>query len=414
MNNFSFLFLALLAISVSIHSWLATRQVAHLAKTRGKLPEMFEGKVALATHQKAADYTTAGTRFGLFSRYLSTLLLLLWTLGGGIDLLDYFWRDSIQNPVIAGTLMIISVFLIGAVLDLPLDAWKQFRMEEKFGFNNMTPGLFFGDFFKNLLVLMLLGAPLCFGILWVMETLPLWWFWAWVLWLSFVLIVTWTYPVLIAPLFNKFAPLDDQVLMDRIHGLLSRVGFSGKGVQVMDGSKRSSHSNAYFTGFGKNKRVVLFDTLLKSLTHSELEAVLAHELGHFKCHHIRKQLLLTSVMALAGFFVLSWAMEQSWFFYGLGVTEPSPQTALLLFLFASPAFTFFLQPLMTRSSRKHEFEADRFAAEHASGEDLGKALVKLTEDNASTLTPDPLHSAYYDSHPPVIARITRLQVAQTA
>jgi STE24 endopeptidase len=410
MNDFSLLFLVLLSLALATEIWLARRQINHVLTRRGKVPATFKGKISLKEHKKAADYTVAKSRFGIAEDILAALLLLLWTLGGGIDLLDRLWRSLEWNPLFTGTAFMVSAFFIMGLLSLPASVYQTFVLEERFGFNRTTPLTFFSDLVKTTLLLLLFGLPLAMAVLWLMQEMgELWWGYVWLLWTGFSLFMIWAYPTLIAPLFNKFRRLRQGNVRKRIQSLLSRTGFKSNGIFVMDGSRRSAHGNAYFTGFGKNKRIIFFDTLLKSLSESEIEAVLAHELGHFKLRHILKRMALTFALSLAALALLGWLMQQDWFYSGLGMTQPSTHAALMLFILIGPVFTFFLQPLMARSSRKHEFEADRFAADVTNSRYLVSALVKLYKENASTLTPDPLHSVFYDSHPPAPIRIAQLQ-----
>ncbi|HEX9627215.1 MAG TPA: M48 family metallopeptidase [Acidiferrobacterales bacterium] len=410
MNSFSQLFLAALVAGLGLQIWLGLRHIRHVRAHRARVPRPFQGKVKPSAHRKAADYTVAKTRFGLVDGAIGALLLVGWTLGGGIDLLDGWLRDLHYGPLVTGTAFLIAAFLIMGLLDLPASLFLTFDIEERFGFNRTTPALFAADLVKQLALLLILGAPLAFAVLWLMQSAGgLWWFYVWLLWSGFTLLMLWAYPTLIAPLFNKFTPLKDAAVRKRVQALLKRTGFKSRGVYVMDGSRRSAHGNAYFTGFGKAKRIVFFDTLLKSLREKEIEAVLAHELGHFKRRHVLKRIVLSFAASLAGLALLGWLIGQPWFYAGLGVSRPSTHVALLLFLMVGPVFGFFLQPLLAWGSRRHEFEADAFAAEQADARALIDALVKLYQDNASTLTPDPLHSVFYDSHPPAPARIRHLQ-----
>jgi STE24 endopeptidase len=342
-------------------------------------------------------------------------VLLGLTLFGGLQWLDDAWRSVLpEAPFWRQVLLVASVVLITSLIDLPIAAWRQFVLEKRFGFNRMTPGLFMADLAKGTLLSAALGLPLLAAMLWLMTSAGiLWWLWAWFVWMGFNLVVLLVYPTLIAPLFNEFRPLEPGPVRERVERLLDRCGFASKGLFVMDGSRRSSHGNAYFTGFGRTKRIVFFDTLLSRLDPDEVEAVLAHELGHFKLRHVAKRIATSFVVSLAGLWLLGWLSQQAWFYQGLGVTpepnEPAAGLALVLFFLVIPVFTFLLQPLASHLSRRHEFEADAFAAAHASAADLGRALVKLYEDNAATLTPDPVHSAFYDSHPPAAIRLGRLQ-----
>jgi STE24 endopeptidase len=409
MNTFTYLFLAALAVSVLLRLWLAGRQIAHVGKYRGQVPETFASHIPLEDHRKAADYTRVNTRIGMLALLWDSLILLAWTLGGGLEWLDKAWRGADLAPVVTGTAVILSAMAIGTLLDLPFGIYHTFVVEERFGFNRSTPVLFLTDLLKQALLLVVIGAPLVALALWIMRaTGALWWLYVWGVWMAFTLFMFWAWPTLIAPLFNKFTPLDNDALKQRIQALLDKCGFRSSGIFVMDGSRRSGHGNAYFTGFGNNKRIVFFDTLLESLEPAEIEAVLAHELGHFRLKHIRKRLLSTMALSLAGLALLGWLAQQDWFYAGLGVSQPSAWMALLLFLLVMPVFTFLLQPLWSRLSRKHEFEADAYAVAQSSGSDLAQALVKMYRENASTLTPDPLYSAWHDSHPPAPVRIERI------
>ncbi|MBA3996695.1 MAG: peptidase M48 [Candidatus Accumulibacter sp.] len=406
---FSTAFLAALAVMVVLRLWLARRQIAHIGARRAAVPAQFAGRIELAAHQKAADYTIARTRFGMLALGLEVLVLLAFTLGGGLQALHEFWSARLDG-LPYGLALIFSVMAISGVIDLPFALYRQFVIEERFGFNRMTLALFCADLAKQTALGALIGAPVLLAVLWLMARMgSLWWLYVWLFWCAFNLLILFIYPTWIAPLFNKFAPLDDAPLKARIEALLARCGFASSGLFVMDGSKRSSHGNAYFTGFGKNKRIVFFDTLLGRLQPTEIEAVLAHELGHFSHRHVLKRIALMFAMSLAFLAALGQLIDAEWFFNGLGVHAQNTALALILFFLVVPVFTFLLTPLMSLLSRRHEFEADRYAAAHASANDLVQALVKLYEDNASTLTPDPLHSLFYDSHPPAALRIARLQ-----
>lgn len=410
MHTFTYLFLAFLLASTLVQVYLSLRQKQHVSQHRSAVPDPFAGKVTLAEHQKAADYTLAKGSVGRIDLLLGLVILLVWTLGGGLDWLDKLWRSMGWSELYTGTAVIISLMLIGSLLEIPLSLYRTFVLEERFGFNKMTPVMFVTDLLKGTALTLLIGVPLVMLILWLMESAGSgWWLYAWVALTAFSLLMTWAYPKFIAPLFNKFSPLEEGEVAERLNALLARTGFNSKGVFVMDGSRRSAHGNAYFTGFGKNKRIVFFDTLLKHLTPAQVEAVLAHELGHFKRKHILKGMVLSISMTLAGFALLAWLMQQAWFYTSLGVSQPSTWMALVLFVLVSPIFTFFIGPLMAWWSRKHEFEADAFAAEQSSSAELIAALVGLYRENASTLTPDPLYSAFYDSHPPAAIRIAHLQ-----
>ena len=409
MGNFTLVFLSFLAVSVVIQIWLSRRHLTYINAHRDKVPDAFADKISLDAHQKAADYTTTNTRIGIFELGISTLFLLVWTLGGGLDLLDQFWRDMAFSPIMTGIAVLLSAMLIMSLLEIPMSVYHTFVIEERFGFNKTTPKLFVVDMIKNTILTLAIGTPLIWVFLWLMENAgSLWWFYAWAVWMGFALLMMWAYPAFIAPLFNKFEALEDESLATRIQNLLERCGFKSKGIFVMDGSKRSAHGNAYFTGLGANKRIVFFDTLIKSLSPDEVEAVLAHELGHFKRKHIQKRIGVTFVTSLIGLWLLGWVMQQEWFYHGLGVQASSNYIALMLFMLVSPVFTFFMHPIMSFFSRKHEFEADDFAAMQTNANDLIQALVKLYEENANTLTPDPIYSAFHDSHPPAPVRVAHL------
>lgn len=410
MNGFTYVFLIFLTASILTQLWLDRRHVRHIQRHRARVPEAFAGLISLEAHQKAADYTTAKTRLGAKELIFGATLLLLWTLGGGLDWLDGAWTALEWDPVATGVGFILSTSLIMILLDLPFSIYRTFKIEQDYGFNRSTPALFSVDLIKQTLLSLILGAPLLCAVLWLMGNAgPMWWLFVWIVWMGFSLLMMWAYPAIIAPLFNKFKPLEDEGLRQRIEVLLTRCGFKSNGIFVMDGSRRSSHGNAYFTGLGDNKRIVFFDTLLNSLSHDETEAVLAHELGHFKHRHVLKRMLIMAATSLLALGLLGWLMEQDWFYKGLGITTPSLHTALMLFMLAAPVFTFFLSPVMSLLSRKHEFEADAFAADQSAAAHLISALVKLYKDNASTLTPDPLYSGFHDSHPPAPVRIAHLQ-----
>ena len=410
MQTFTWIFLLFLVASTLTQLYLSLRQRHYVAVHRVAVPAAFGDKISLAEHQKAADYTLAKGQLGRLELGIAFVILLGWTLGGGFNVLDQFWRGFAWSELVTGTAVIVSLLLISSLLDVPLSLYRTFVLEEKFGFNKMTSKTFWVDLLKGMGLSLALGVPLVMLILWLMNTAgTLWWLYAWGTLTAFSLFMMWAYPKFIAPLFNKFSPLEEGEVATRINALLERTGFNSKGVFVMDGSRRSGHGNAYFTGFGKNKRIVFFDTLLKSLTPAQVEAVLAHELGHFKRKHIVKGMLLSMTMTLVGFMAIAWFMQQEWFYTSLGVQQPSTYMALLLFVVVSPVFTFFIGPIMAWWSRKHEFEADAFAAQQSSSTELISALVGLYKENASTLTPDPLYSAFYDSHPPASIRIAHLQ-----
>ncbi len=414
MNNaFTWVFLAALLAAAGTRLWLAARQVRHVRAHRAAVPPAFEGVISLQAHQKAADYTVVKTRLGALDVLINAALLLAFTLGGGIQALSDLWAGAAGPGGLAhGTALIVSVVLLLSLAELPMTVYRTFVVEARFGFNRITPGLFAADLAKQALLSLALGVPLLLLVLWLMAQMgSLWWIWVWCAWTAFNLLVLLVYPTFIAPLFNRFSKLDDAALAGRIEALLARCGFRSSGLYVMDGSKRSSHGNAYFTGFGAAKRIVFFDTLLSRLEAGEIEAVLAHELGHFKRHHVWKRIALLFAASFALLWLLGLLIGEAWFYRGLHVDTQSTATALLLFVLVAPVFTFFLQPLTSLHSRRHEFEADAYAAAQASAPELVRALVKLYQDNAATLTPDPLHSAFYDSHPPAATRIARLRTA---
>ena len=403
-------FITLLLVTTGIRIWLGRRHIAHIQIHRSEVPAAFSSNISLEAHQKAADYSNAKTRLVLIEATAQAVLLALLTVGGGLQWIDDIWRNILPSQEIArGALVICSAMIVSSIIDIPFDYYKTFTVDEKFGFNKMTRGMFYNDLVKHSIVGVVLGAPILFAALWLMQGAgAYWWLYLWIVWSVFNLLMLAVYPTFIAPFFNKFSPLTDEALKQRIEALLTKCGFKSQGLFVMDGSARSSHGNAYFTGFGSSKRVVFFDTLLERLNGDEIEAVLAHELGHFRHHHVIKRIALMFFVSFVGLALLGWLMNQDWFYAGLGVTQASNYMALLLFLMVSPVFLFLLRPLMASYSRKNEFEADDYAAKHASAKYLVEALVKLYRDNASTLTPDPLHSAFYDSHPPASIRISKL------
>lgn len=409
-STFTFVFIFLLIATTATRLWLSSRHVKYIQAHRGTVPAAFAGSINLDSHQKAADYTSAKSKLSLIEVAVQAILLAILTLGGGLQWIDDAWFNVLPNhEIIRGALVICSALLAISLIDIPFDYYKTFTIDEQFGFNKMTPAMFFSDMLKHSLVGIVLGAPILFIALWLMQSAgEYWWFYLWVVWSVFNILMLAVYPTFIAPLFNKFTPLTDENLKARIETLLTKCGFKSQGLFVMDGSARSSHGNAYFTGFGSSKRVVFFDTLLSRLNEQEIEAVLAHELGHFKHHHVIKRIAMLFLMSFLGLALLGWLMNQAWFYNGLGVTEMSNHMALLLFLLVSPVFLFLTRPFMASYSRKNEFEADNYAAKHANASHLVDALVKLYRDNASTLTPDPLHSAFYDSHPPASIRISKL------
>ncbi|HET6654697.1 MAG TPA: M48 family metallopeptidase [Gammaproteobacteria bacterium] len=410
MQALTIAFLAALALYLTLKIWLARRQLRHVHAHRNEIPAAFDGAIQPEQHQKAADYTTARVRLGLVDLGISTVVLLAWTLIGGLGWLDVGWRQLGLNEYLTGTGLILSVALISALIDLPLSVYSTFSLEQRFGFNKTKPGTFVGDLIKTTMLLLIIGAPLIFCALWLMARAgDFWWLYVWALWLGVTLIMTWAYPALIAPLFNKFRPLDNADLKARLDALLARCGFSSEGVFVMDGSRRSAHGNAYFTGFGRNKRIVFFDTLMDTLDGMEIEAVMAHELGHFRLHHIKLRLVMSAVLGLAGFALLGWLAAQPWFYHGLGVATPSNHAALILFALVAPVFMFPLTPAFSWLSRDHEFAADNYAMRQADAKALVSGLVKLYRDNSTTLTPDPIYSQFYDSHPPAAVRIANLR-----
>ena len=413
MQTFTLIFLIALLLTTATQVWLAVRHIRYVRAHQDRVPEEFSSQISLNDHRKAADYTCAKTRVGYPGILLHVVLLLAFTLGGGLNALSSFWAGWLSDPLMHGIVLIISTFLLMSLAELPLSYYRTFVIEEQYGFNKMTPAMFFADLVKQAALGLLLGAPLLFCVLWLMEKMgESWWLYAWFAWIAFNLFVLAIFPTWIAPLFNKFTPLEDATLKTRIEQLMSKCGFKASGLFVMDGSRRSNHGNAYFTGFGKTKRIVFFDTLLARLDPSEIEAVLAHELGHFKHRHVIKRIVVSFAMSLAFLWLLGYLMQQNWFYQGLGVdvaAVPSTAMALLLFFLVMPVFTFLLHPISSLYSRKHEFEADAYAAQNSSADDLIRALVKLYQDNAATLTPDPLHSAFYDSHPPASIRVAHLQ-----
>ena len=409
-------FVAALLVSLALKYWLATRQMRHVSAHRDSVPAAFAATIALAAHQKAADYTLAKGRFGLLSTAFGAAVLLGWTLLGGLDALNGALRDALHPRLgdMGYQLALLAAFaLVAGVLDAPFEIYSTFRIEQRFGFNRMTWKLYLADALKGLVVGAVVGLPIAALILWIMGAAgALWWLWAWAAWMAFNLLILVLYPTVIAPLFNKFEPLADESLKARVQSLMARCGFTAKGLFVMDGSRRSAHANAYFTGFGAAKRVVFFDTLLSKLTPSEVEAVLAHELGHFKHRHVLKRIVAMFGISLGGFALLGWMSGQAWFYAGLGVAPnvgaPNDALALLLFLLVAPVFGFFISPLLAQLSRRHEFQADAYACRQASGADLAAALLKLHEDNAATLTPDPVYVKFYYSHPPASERLAAM------
>ncbi|EYC51802.1 peptidase M48 [Hylemonella gracilis str. Niagara R] len=433
------LFATALLLGLLTKFWLAARQIRHIAHHRGTVPAAYAGAISLAAHQKAADYNVTKLRFGLLESAFSSAVLLGWTLLGGLDALNQAllgWMGAGMGQQLA---LITAFVVVGGLIELPFSLYQTFVIEQRFGFNKMSFKLWLSDLVKGSVLGAAIGLPIAALVLWFMGTTgALWWLWAWCAWMGFNLLLLWIYPTFIAPLFNKFQPLEDASLKERVTALMQRCGFQAQGLYVMDGSRRSAHANAYFTGFGRAKRVVFFDTLLNKLSPGEVDAVLAHELGHFKHKHILKRIVMMFTMSLAGFALLGWLAQQAWFYTGLGVTPSltmlapalgaalsslpaevaqgfasalgasNDALALLLFLLVAPVFSFFITPLMARGSRQHEFEADAYAARQAERADLASALLKLYEDNAATLTPDPLYVAFYYSHPPASQRLARL------
>ena len=410
-------FAAALCVSLAVRFWLATRQIRHVATNRQAVPAAFAQQITLGAHQRAADYTITKTRFGLIELALGTFVLLGWTLLGGLDALNRLLMDALGGGMAQQLALLTGFAMISGVIDLPLTLYQTFVIEQRFGFNKMTVRLWLIDLVKSTVMGALIGLPIAALILWLMGSAGrFWWLWAWGAWMAFNLLLLLIYPTFIAPLFNKFQPLDDESLRTRVTALMQRCGFAAKGLFVMDGSKRSAHANAYFTGFGASKRVVFYDTLLRQLEPAEVEAVLAHELGHFRHRHVLKRMASLFALSFGGFALLGWLSGQMWFYAGLGVTPnlgaalgaPNDALALLLFVLAAPVFTFFIAPVLAQLSRRHEFEADAYAIRQTSGACLSQALLKLYKDNASTLTPDPLYVKFYYSHPPASERLARL------
>jgi STE24 endopeptidase len=411
MNSFSIVFILALATTTATRLWLAARHIRHVRANRERVPPAFASVIDLEAHQKAADYTGAKTRLSAAAIAFDALVLVLLTFGGVLQWLDGVAASAFGNEIVQGTAFVALLVVLTTALELPFGLYRTFVIETRFGFNKMTFAMWLADLLKHALLGALLGLPLVLAVLWLMDRMgELWWLYVWMVWVAFNTLVLAIYPTFIAPLFNRFSPMQEGELKKRIEQLIERCGFTSKGLFVMDGSKRSTHGNAYFTGFGKSKRIVFFDTLINRLDPPEIEAVLAHELGHFRLRHVLKRLAWTFAVSLGLLWVLGAVRDLPWFFEGLGVAYPATDAmALALFFLAVPVFTFALQPFMAMYSRKHEFEADKYAALFAPARDLVRALVKLYKDNASTLTPDPLHSAFYDSHPPAAVRIARLE-----
>lgn len=416
-RDWTLIFVAAVVAVFLTRLWLATRQIRHVASHRAQVPSAFTQVVDLAAHQLAADYTIAKLRFGMLTLVLEVVLLMGWTLLGGLDAFNAWLRATLptsSGPMSYGLALLAGFALISGALDLPFAAWSTFRIEQRYGFNKMTWSLWVQDLVKGVAVGALLGLPIAALVLWLMQAAgPWWWLWAWGAWMGFNLLILVLYPTAIAPLFNKFKPLADEALGERVRALMQRCGFSAQGFYVMDGSRRSAHANAYFTGLGASKRVVFFDTLLSKLSAPEVEAVLAHELGHFKHRHVTQRIIVMFALSLLGFALLGWLMGQAWFYQGLGVrpnlNAPNHALAILLLMLTAPVFAFFVSPLFSAVSRKHEFEADAYACQQSNGKELAAALLKLYEDNASTLTPDPLYVRFYYSHPPASERLAAMQ-----
>jgi len=411
---FTLLFVAFLLADIVLRLWLASRQIRHVNQHRDHVPAEFSERIGLYSHQRAADYTVAKMQFSMIERVADAAIIVALTLLGGLQFLDMQLGLLIENEMARQLALIGSVLALLGLVGLPFSAWSKFRLEARFGFNRITPRLFIIDGLKGLLLTLLLGLPLAAAVLWIMNSGgPYWAWWAWLIWVGFNFLILWLFPTVIAPLFNKFTPLDNPEIAERIHALAQRCGFSLSGLFVMDGSKRSAHGNAYFTGFGKARRIVFFDTLLARLNVDEIEAVLAHELGHFKHKHIVKRMIASFALALVFFQVLAWISGQTWFYADLGVLpqlgRPNDALALILFFMVMPVFAFGATPVASWFSRRDEFQADRYASRQCSPDALISALVKLYDDNAATLTPDPVHSAFYDSHPPAAVRIQNLK-----
>ena len=401
-------FIAVLSLSTGIHLWLARRHINFVSNHKNKVPDAFKKNITLKDHQKAAHYAIAKSELGSKDTIVQASLLILLTLGGLISGISHLF-DSITSPLFKDIALILSVMFLSSLIDLPFNYYKTFKIDEAFGFNRMTKKLFFSDLYKQMILGLCLGLPILFVALWMLQNAgAYWWFYLWAVWSLFNLLILAIYPTWIAPFFNKFLPLKDKTLKTKIIALLKKCGFKSQGLFVMDGSARSNHGNAYFTGFGKNKRIVFFDTLLERLNHNEIEAVLAHELGHFHHNHVKKRIVMMFLVSFIGLAILGYLKDQLWFYNALGIVEPTNGSALLLFMLVGPTFIFFIRPIMAFYSRQNEFEADRYAKTHSSAKYLKESLVKLYRDNASTLTPDPLYSAFYDSHPPALQRIARL------
>ncbi len=410
MNGFTYTVFTLFLLVITVRWWLAARQISYVNSHREAVPQAFADKIPLQAHQRAADYTSAKTRLGIIENLYTVAAIAILTFGGVFNLLDNLWQEAGLEGALAGAAFLLSLFFISGVLELPLSLVNTFGLERRFGFSKISFGLYIRDLLAQVVVALIIGTPLIWLVVWIMDNAgSLWWLWVWAVWMSFSLLMLWAYPAFIAPLFNKFSPLEDGELRQRLEGLLQRCGFASNGIFVMDGSRRSAHSNAYFTGMGNNKRIVFYDTLVEQLTPQQLEAVVAHELGHFHHRHIHKRLAVMSLTTLAGIGLLAWLLQQPWYFAGMNIDNQASHTGLGLYLLLIPALTFFTTPLMSRAMRHHEFQADDYAAEHSDSNALIDALVRLYKSNAATLTPDPLYSGFYDSHPSAPERIGNLQ-----
>jgi STE24 endopeptidase len=406
--TFYYLFIFLLVTTTIVQVWLTRRHIKHIQANKSKVPEPFSKTISTKDHKKAADYTISKSRIGIIDLFIQAIFLYLITIGGGINIFTNAYSNFSDNQLLIGSMVIVSVMLASSIIDLPLSIYKIFNIDERFGFNRMTAKIFISDLIKQSILSLVIGIPILLASLWIISNLGnLWWLWLWVFISFFNFIMLTIYPIYIAPFFNKFLPLKDKKLKAKIEKLLSKCGFKSGGLFVMNGSLRSNHGNAYFTGFGKSKRIVFFDTLLEKLSHKEIEAVLAHELGHFHHNHVKKRIVMMFIISFVGLYVLGILKDSSWFYESLGVIQ-NDANGLLLFLLISPLFIFFIRPLIASYSRKNEFEADEYACKYSNAKDLKLSLIKLYRDNASTLTPDPLHSNFYDSHPPALERINTI------
>ena len=410
MEFFTSIFLLFLSAYILTMLWLNFRQKKSIQSSFNVVPPSFQKDISLKDHQKAGLYSLDKLKVDNFEILFSSLLLVLWTIGGGIDLINNFWASHSHEGLSGGVFVILSIMIISSLLGLPVNYFRTFKIEEKHGFNKSTTSLFFSDYVKQIIIFTLIfGSFISFVVLWLMNYMgQYWWIYTWAFISLFSLIMIWVYPTFIAPLFNKFSPLSDKELEIKIKSLITKSGFQSNGIFVMDGSRRSSHGNAYFTGMGESKRIVFFDTLLKDMSHDEIEAILAHELGHFHHKHIRKNIVSTFLATLIGLALLGYLIDQEWFFSGLGITEVNNHNALIVFTIVAPVFTFLISPISNMLSRKHEFEADNFAATHTDAKNLISSLIKLYKENASTLTPDKIYSTFHHSHPPASERIGEL------